>query len=210
MQVKLEYKTIIIGIMFIGATIFVAFSCTRGSHSDKPPVHLEQNMYDQQKYKPQSESHFFSDHSTMRQPPSGTIARGGLREDFAFYNGINEKGDTVAVSPLPYTRENLQRGQARFNIYCSACHGRVGDGQGIVVQRGFIPPPSFHSDRFRKASDGHFFAVITNGIRNMPTYRYQIPVADRWAIVDYIRALQRSQNATVRDIPVETLEKIKK
>lgn len=97
----------------------------------------------------------------------------------------------------------LQRGQERFNIYCSPCHGKTGDGKGIIVQRGMLPPPSFHEARLLQAPDGHFFDVISNGIRNMPTYRHQIPVSDRWAIVAYLRALQRSQNATINDIPVD-------
>jgi mono/diheme cytochrome c family protein len=201
-----------INIKFCAMAALIAFSmigCYRGSESDKPPIHLERNMYNQQKYKPQSESQFFPDSSAMRQLPAGVVARGQLLDDLAYYNSINDKGDTVTISPLPFTIENLRRGQQRFNIYCSACHGRVGDGQGIVVQRGFIPPPTFHSDRLRQTKDGHYFDVITKGIRNMPAYRYQISTLDRWAIVDYVRALQRSQNATIKDIPSQTLRKLR-
>ena len=103
----------------------------------------------------------------------------------------------------------LKRGQERFNIYCAPCHGQTGDGQGIVVQRGYLPPPSYHQDRLRKMPDGYIFDVITNGVRNMPSYRHQVPVADRWAIVSYLRALQRSQNATINDIPPEMRETVK-
>ena len=103
----------------------------------------------------------------------------------------------------------IERGQQRFNIYCSPCHGRTGDGRGIVVQRGLLPPPSFHDDRLRKVGDGHIFDVISNGIRNMPSYRAQIPVDDRWAIVSYFRALQRSQNASINDVPAEMRGAIK-
>jgi mono/diheme cytochrome c family protein len=105
--------------------------------------------------------------------------------------------------------ELLKRGQERFNIFCSPCHGRLGDGKGIVVERGYSPPPTFHSDRVRSFPDGHIFDVITNGIRNMPPYGPQIPASDRWAIVAYFRALQRSQNATVNDIPVELRDQVK-
>jgi cytochrome c len=166
-------------------------------------------MDKQPKYKAQSESEFFADRSAMRQPVPGTVPADQIDEDPAFFTGIDQQGDTVAHSPLPVTMLSLERGRERFNIYCSPCHGRVGDGQGIMVSRGYVPPPSFHDDRIRVLSDGHIFDVITNGIRNMPAYRHQIPPEDRWAIVNYLRALQRSQHATMEDIPVERRGAIK-
>jgi cytochrome c len=166
-------------------------------------------MFKQPKYKAQSQSEFFTDGATMRQPVPGTIAADSLREDRAFYYGRDERDSLLAKMPVPVTMQLLKRGQERFNIYCAPCHGQTGDGQGIMVQRGYLPPPSYHQDRLRKASDGYIFDVITNGVRNMPSYRHQIPVADRWAIVAYQRALQRSQNANVNDIPLELRESVK-
>jgi hypothetical protein len=190
--------------------IAISFNgCYRGSPSENPPVHLEQNMYNQPKYNPQSESHFFDDSSTMRTPVAGTVARGNYDNDDAYYHGVDSAGNQIAKNPTPVNMTLLKRGQERFNIYCSACHSRVGDGQGIMIQRGYIPPPSFHSDRLRQVPDGYIFDVITNGVRNMPTYRFQVPVVDRWAIVAYVRAIQRSHNATIKDIPSEMIGQIK-
>jgi len=179
----------------------VVSGCYRGKPSDKPPIHPNQNMDSQEKYKPQAESRFFADLSAMRLPPAGTVPRGGLHEDSAFFKGVDDKGQPLAKLPLPITIDLLQRGRTRYDIYCSACHGRLGDGRGIVVRRGYPPPPAFTDDRLQGITDGHIFDVITNGIRNMPAYKYQIPAADRWAIVAYLRALQRSQAATRADLP---------
>lgn len=180
-----------------------SLGCVRGRPSDDPPIHLNPNMDRQQKYLPQAQSEFFVDGMTMRKPVAGTVARGELNEDNAYYRGRDERDSLIAKIPVAVTMQLLQRGQERFNIYCSPCHGKIGDGKGIVVQRGMLPPPSFHDERILKVPDGHIFDVISNGIRNMPTYRHQIPVPDRWAIVAYLRALQRSQNATLNDIPAE-------
>ena len=117
------------------------------------------------------------------------------------------------IKALPDTEaltiQLLRKGQERYNIFCSPCHGRVGDGKGIMVNRGYVPPPTFHSERLREIQDGYLYDVITNGIRNMPAYRYQVPVDDRWAIVSYLRALQRSQNASLEDIPEPLRENVK-
>jgi mono/diheme cytochrome c family protein len=104
----------------------------------------------------------------------------------------------------------MQRGRERYNIFCSPCHDQTGSGQGIVIKKGFLPPPTFHQQRLREVEDGHLYEVIRNGIRNMPSYRHQISVADRWAIVAYVRAMQRSQNARLEDIPAQMRETIKK
>jgi hypothetical protein len=124
----------------------------------------------------------------------GTVARGQLHEDTYFYTGMmgKEQGN---VMPFPVTREVLQRGQERFNIYCAPCHSELGDGNGMIVQRGYRRPPSYHIERLRTAPLGHFFDVITNGFGAMPDYAMQIQPGDRWAIIAYIRALQLSQNA---------------
>jgi mono/diheme cytochrome c family protein len=204
-------KLIVRRIETIFVTIFIISlsGCFRGLPSDKPPIHIINDMADQPKYKPESVGAFFPDSSAMRQPVPGTIARGELRADSAYYLGANGNGDYIAESPVPVTLKLLQRGQERFNIYCSPCHSRLGDGKGIVVTRGYLPPPSFHTDRVRQFPDGQIFDAISNGVRNMPSYGNQVRVVDRWAIVAYVRALQRSQNASIIDIPDEMKGKIK-
>ncbi len=189
-------------ILFIILGISVILSgCARGLPKEDPPIRLLQNMYSQEKFKAQSKNDFFEDGSAMRLPVSGTVARGYLRDDVAYYEGKTKEGDTVLVAPVAYTMETMLRGQERYNIYCAPCHSRVGDGKGTVVERGYTPAPTYHDNRLRNVPDGHLYLVITNGIRNMPSYRSQISVEDRWAIVAYIRALQRSQHATVADVP---------
>jgi len=190
-------------LVIAAALLVLAAGCSRGRPSDKPPIHLNPNMDDQPKYKAQAESKFFANHATMRTPVEGTVARGELRENAAYYQGVDSKGNPIEHMPVEVTMPLLLRGQERFNIYCSPCHSRVGDGKGIMIQRGYVPPPSFYQQYLIDSPDGHFFSVITNGIRNMPSYSHQIPVEDRWAIVAYLRALQRSHNATLEDIPQE-------
>ena len=145
----------------------------------------------------------------MRLPVAGTVARGNLRDDAVYYTGKDERGNLIAQSPLATDMNLLLRGQERYTIYCAPCHGAIGDGRGIVVQRGYLPPPSYHTDVLRKQADGHFFDVMTNGIRNMASYKNQVNVNDRWAIVAYIRALQRSQNAGLADVPQEMRKDLK-
>lgn len=183
--------------------VFASTGCFRGTPSEHPPIHPNPNMDVQPKYLPQAKSGFFPDGSAMRPPVPGTVARGQLREDDAYFRGMDANGQPVKRIPVPVTLALLERGQERFNIYCAPCHSRLGDGRGIVVQRGLLPPPTFHSDAVRAYPDGHIFDVISNGIRNMPSYKHQISVEDRWAIVAYFRALQRSQHATRADLPEE-------
>jgi hypothetical protein len=161
-----------------------------------------QEMYDQARYKPLGESGFFADKRASRPLPEGTVARGWLRSDQKFYEG-KEGHRLVAALPMPLTRELLSRGRERFNIFCSPCHDRTGGGRGMVVRRGYQPPPSYHIDRLRDAPVGHFFDVMTNGLGAMPDYASQIDVSDRWAIAAYVKALQLSQNAPVSDVPPE-------
>lgn len=181
----------------------VVTSCYRGKPSEDPPIHLNPNMDSQPKYEAQEESDFFENGMTMRPPVAGTVARGDLREDDAYYRGKNADGSLVDRMPVDMTMDLLQRGKQRYNIYCAPCHDQTGSGKGIIIKKGFLPPPSIHLDRLRQSPDGHFYDVISNGIRNMPSYKHQIPVADRWAIVAYVRALQRSQNANAADVPEE-------
>ena len=193
-----------LGLVYMSIILMIlCFGCSQGTPSEDPPVHLNPNMDDQPKYEAMEESKFFLNRSAMRMPVDGTVARGQLNDDPLYYQGKDDKGKFISKNPLTINRQLLRHGQERYNIYCTPCHGLSGYGQGIVVKKGFLPPPSFHIDRLRKIEDGYVFNVITNGIRNMPAYRAQIPVADRWAIVAYFRALQRSQNATIEDIPQE-------
>jgi mono/diheme cytochrome c family protein len=160
-----------------------------------------QDMHDQPRFKPFAESDFYTDLRSARPPVEGTVARGQLHEDSYFYTGKigNNPGDYM---PFPVTEEVLARGQQRYNIYCAPCHSRVGDGNGVIPARGFPrKPPSYHSDRLRKAPLGYLFDIETNGFGAMPDYASQIPPRDRWAIVAYIRALQLSQDATTADVP---------
>ena len=159
----------------------------------------QQQMADQPRYKPLAKSNFFGDERSARLLVPGTVAQGELRADEHFYSG-KSGGKPVETFPFPITRGVLERGRERFNIYCSPCHDRVGAGQGIVVRRGFRPPPSLHINRLREAPVGHFFDVMTNGLGAMPDYTEQVSPRDRWAIAAYIRALQLSQHAALADL----------
>ena len=159
-----------------------------------------QDMHDQPKYIPLRESAFFGDARSARPVVEGTVARGHLNDDELAYTG-KTNGQDATMFPAPVTAETMARGRERFNIYCAPCHGRTGQGDGMVVRRGYRRPPSIHQDRLRNAPVGHFFDVMTNGFGAMPDYAAQIKAEDRWAIVAYIRALQLSQNATKADVP---------
>ena len=161
-----------------------------------------QDMHDQPRFKPLAMNSFYPDLRSGRPPVDGTVARGQLHEDTYFYTGKigANPGDYM---PFPVNQDVLARGRERFNIYCAPCHSRLGDGNGMVVQRGYKHPPTYHQERLRKAPLGYFFDVMTNGFGAMPDYSSQIPVEDRWRIVAYIRALQLSQNATQADVAGE-------
>ncbi len=159
-----------------------------------------QDMHNQPKYRGLRASTFFADRSSARPLVEGTVARGTLQDDEAFFTG-KRGNDVVAELPFPLTQEVLDRGQERFNIFCSPCHDRAGTGRGMVVQRGFAAPPSYHIDRLRDAPLGHFVDVMTNGLKTMPDYKAQIAPRDRWAIAAYIKALQISQHASASDVP---------
>lgn len=183
--------------------VIIAVGGCRGRPSERAPIHLNPNMDIQEKYRPQGESRFFADSAAMRVPVPGTVARGDLREDAVYHTGKTADGEYVTVLPVEVTMQTLRRGRERYDIYCSPCHSRVGDGRGIMVERGYVPPPTFHQDYVRDKPDGYIFDVITSGVRNMPPYAGQITVADRWAIVAYVRALQRSRDAAIDDVPEE-------
>ncbi|MGE5755555.1 MAG: c-type cytochrome [Planctomycetaceae bacterium] len=182
----------------------------------------EQDMVTQPKYKTYQESSFFADGMSARPLVAGTVARGQLRTDTAYYQGKSGEAlvDTIPIRVLdpkakadtPQDREErrkiLGRGRERYDIYCSPCHGRTGDGRGMIVLRGLSPPPSYHDPRLRDAPAGHFYNVITNGYGAMYPYGSRIPPDDRWAIVAYIRALQLSQDAKLDDVPAQERSKL--
>jgi hypothetical protein len=159
-----------------------------------------QDMHNQPRYKPLAASEFFADGRSARPVVEGTVARGHLHIDQARYTG-KENGEDVTEFPFPITKADLVRGQERFNIYCSPCHSRFGDGNGMVVRRGFRQAASYHSEKLIKAPVGHFFDVMTNGFGAMPRYASRVEPDDRWRIAAYIRVLQLSENATIEDVP---------
>ena len=168
-----------------------------------------QDMHDQPKYIPLRASSFFADGRSVRPLPEGTVARGHLDDDAAYYTGKGPDGKFLDPLPFPVTRAVINRGQERYNIYCAPCHDRTGNGFGMIVRRGYRRPPPYHIDRLRQVANGYLYDVITNGFGAMPDYAAQVAPADRWAIVAYIRALQLSQNAAVSDVPPAALATLK-
>jgi len=164
-------------------------------------------MHDAPRYDPLEASVAFADGASARPLVEGTVPRGMLNDDELLYKGT-VAGKPATLFPFAITRADLDRGEERFNIYCAPCHGRTGDGNGMVVQRGFRPPPSFHIDRLRQAEPGVIFDRITNGFGVMPDYRAQIPVDDRWRIVGYLKALQLSQHGATSDLPEADLTRL--
>lgn len=161
-----------------------------------------QDMHDAPRYEAFEASAFFSDGRASRGAPVGTVARGWLREDEALYTG-RLNGEFVAEFPFAIGHDEMMRGRDRYNVYCTPCHGVLGDGEGMVVQRGLRRAASYHQDRLREERAGYFFDVITNGFGAMQGYAEQVPVRDRWMIVAYLRALQLSQNATMAEVPAD-------
>ncbi len=164
-----------------------------------------QDMHDTPRYEAFEASDFFADKRAMRPFVEGTVARGMLRDNDLFYTATSEDGELTTSLPPEVVVDTalLERGQQRFDIYCAPCHSQLGDGNGMVVQRGFKRPASLHDQRLRDERVGYFFDVITNGFGQMPNYAAQIAPADRWAVVAYIRALQLSQGATLDDVPAD-------
>jgi mono/diheme cytochrome c family protein len=173
---------------------------------DLVPLH----MRDQPRIDPLEESQFYSDGLAARPLPAHTIPRGEwgdiMLNEHLYTGKIN--GEYADTFPMPITEELMKRGQERFNIFCSPCHSRVGDGTGMIVQRGFKQPPSYHTDRLREQPVGYYYEVISNGFKAMYSYGARIPPKDRWAIVAYIQALQRSQHATLDDVPESEKSKL--
>jgi len=171
-------------------------------------VACRQDMHDQPKFVPLRQSTFFTDSRSARPLVAGTVARGQLRDDVLLYTG-KANGKDAEVFPFPIDDKVMSRGRERFDIYCSPCHGLTGQGDGMIVRRGYRRPPTYHQDRLRDAPVGHYFDVITNGFGAMPDYAAQIRPEDRWAIIAYVRALQLSEHATMSDVPSADREKLR-
>ena len=166
-----------------------------------------QEMRADARIKPMEASLLFPDGQSARPLPANVVPRDGYDLSDPLYTGL-ENGQPIATMPVPLTAELLQQGQRQYIIYCSPCHGLDGYGDGMIVQRGFPSPPSYHSDRLRRAPDGHYFDVISNGFGLMFEYGSRVPPADRWAIIAYIRALQLSQNAAADQLAPQDLEQL--
>lgn len=175
----------------------------RGSKSRRPPIEIFPDMVRQARLRPQQHNNFFSDHLSSQPPVSGTIARGTPYEDMPVNTGrVTGTTNFIADIPVPVTEALMERGHNRYQIYCSPCHGAVGDGRGIITKYGLIPAGNFHDKRLIEMPDGQIFDTITHGkAPNMGAYGANVTVEDRWAIIAYIHALQRSQLATIEDVP---------
>ncbi len=203
----LSYSLMILAALALVPPAWIARS--RAMRSPLPRLHIIQDMDNQGRYGAQQGHPDFSDRRAMRPPVRGTISRERGRLDDHYNRGL--VGESYATEfPAPLTAEMMQRGRERFDIFCSPCHGLAGHGDGIVSARaeasfqgGWVPPLSLHDEPALGREPGHLFNTITNGIRTMPAYRSQIPAADRWAIVAYVRALQRSQRASSADVPAD-------
>ncbi len=190
----------VLGVLTLASAVATA-GCARGCTSSRPPIHLNPSMDNQPKVRPQAASTFFYDGAAMREPVPGTVAVGGLKEDAPFFTGKGADGQFVATNPVPVDEKVVERGRDRYRIYCQPCHDARGDGRGILFQRGSVPTASFHQEKVLKYTDGQIFDVITNGQGLMAAYRWPIPPADRWAIVAYLRTLQRERAARAADVP---------
>ncbi len=186
------------------ASVVGVTGCARGCTSSRPPIHINPSMYTQPKVLPQTASDFFYNGASMREPVPGTVAIDGLKEDAVFFTGKGADGTFVAKIPVPVNDTLVERGHDRYHIYCQPCHDARGDGKGILFQRGNVPTASFHQEKILKYPDGQIFDVITNGQGLMPSYRWPIPPADRWAIVSYVRELERERLARAASASAET------
>ena len=166
-----------------------------------------QDMHDQPKYVPLRASTFFADGLSARAPVTGTVARGTLNEDTLLSTG-KVGAEDATVFPFAIDEQVMKRGQERYDIFCSPCHSKTGNGDGMVVRRGFRRPPAYSDERLRDVPIGHFYDVITNGFGAMPDYAVQVKAEDRWAIVAYVRALQLSGHATLNDVPPAERDRI--
>ena len=201
--------------LFALATLAAVLTGCRGMTSEAPPIHPNLNMDYVQRFEAQEANQLFADGAAMREPVAGTVARGQLRTaaNAPFYYGRDASGAYVAEIPVEVTTDLVERGRDRYEIYCTPCHGQAGDGRGIVaVGNGGLgygfQVPSYHTESLRAREDGYLYDVIQNGVNTMPSYGHEILAADRWAIVAYVRALQRSQAADAADLPDTERERL--
>ena len=205
-------RWVIYGVLVLVALSFVPLALimrARATTTTKPRIHIIPDMDNQPKFRAQARNPLFADRRAMRPPVQGAVARGSLAANPVVATGRVGEG-WVEVIPVSLDAGVVERGRERYDIFCSPCHGLAGHGDGMVAKRAdelqegtWTPPSSFHTELIRGRAAGHLFNTISNGIRNMPAYGPQIPVEDRWAIVAYVKALQRSQNATIDDVPAD-------
>lgn len=203
--------------LYAGAALsLLSLGACRGNSSEETPVHFQRNMFTQDKGKAQRENLFFADHRAMRPTEPDTVSTTAAIEPTPFLTGKDDSGQFVSKWPVGVTVDKtlLDRGQERFNIYCAPCHDRTGAGDGIVIQHvkktgALWTPKSYYDESVMNEPVGQLFDVITHGVRTMPSYAYQIPVHDRWAIVAYVRALQRSQSLNVAQLSPEQRNNLK-
>ncbi len=185
--------------------LLILLSACRGQPFEDPPIFVQPNMHYQEKFRYQQENPFFEDQRADRLPVEGTVSRGNLQIDHAYYEGVDGEGEFVTSIPTDIDRSFLMRGKERYDIYCTPCHGGTGDGEGIISEHGLVPP-TFHDEEARDWEYGRIYSAIYNGYETMQSYRHEIPVEDRWAIVAYVRALQISQAAdedAIRELGIE-------
>ncbi|QXD22903.1 cytochrome c [Opitutia bacterium ISCC 51] len=193
----MKYFLFIYALAVISVVSILGF---RGTTFTEPPLEVFPDMDDQSKYKPQGTSAFFADGRTDRIPVTGTIARGNLKDDEFLHFG--KDGDAWAKGfPMPVTSELIELGAAKYQIYCTPCHGGTGDGNGVTKFRGMVVTPTYHDDRLRDMPEGEIFNTVSNGIRLMGGYADKLSTEERWAVIAYMRVLQRAQNASVEDVP---------
>lgn len=192
----------------VGALLVGGLIACEGQPFEKPPIHLQQNMDFQKRFEAQEENPFYDDTRAMRPPVENTVARGNLRIDEHLYQGLVDGENAMELpkldedgEPIVLDEAWLKRGQERYEIYCTPCHGFSGVGNGLAVQHGMVQPTSLYDERLLGMGIGHFYRIITYGKNNMMPYAAQIPVRDRWAIASYVRVLQRSRGATLDEVP---------
>ncbi|MGE3508225.1 MAG: cytochrome c [Vicinamibacterales bacterium] len=193
----------VLGALVLASTVALT-GCARGCTSSRPPIHINPSMDDQAKVLPQSASAFFFNGASMREPIPGTVAIGGLKEDVALFTGKGPDGQYVTEFPVAMSDALVERGHQRYAIYCQPCHDARGDGRGILFQRASVPTGNFHSEKILAYTNGEVFDIISNGRGLMPGYRWPIPPQDRWAIVAYVRELQRQRQARTANAPTTT------
>lgn len=218
MRTRIGLLIVLLLLMAIAPFLFIARA--RAHRARSPRIHIIPDMDNQPRFEAQHANPMFADGRALRPPVEGAIARGDLRGSIAFRTGRDDNGEWVSTFPAPVDKAMIERGRERFGIYCAVCHGLAGYGDGPNALRAeelmmagepssWAPPTSLHTDTVVERPDGHLFNTITNGIRTMPPYGPQMPIEDRWAIVAYVRALQRSQAASIEDVPADKRDSLR-